>query len=111
MGDHIIMILTIGFKIDVILIDESIDGLITFETVQSNCQDCKRIALFLHKCPDHYNAVVPLSIELLWQHGHAHINDALNSDNADDRHNCLLPNSTPLDDSSSLDGEKFNSSP
>ena len=105
------MILANALKIDLILIEENIDDLFTFETAQSNCQDCKRTPLFLHKRPDHYNAVVPLSIEPLWQHGHAHVNDALNSDNVDDRPNFLLPISSPLDGSSSLDGEKFNSSP
>ena len=64
-GDHVPMILANALKIDLILIDESIDCLLTFETVQSNCQDCKRAPLFLHKRPDHYNAAVPLSIEPL----------------------------------------------
>ena len=84
---------------------------IHFETVhQSNWQHCKRTPLFLHKRPDRYNAVVPLSIEPLWQNGHAHVNDALNSDNVYDRPNLLLLNSSPLDGSSSLDGENSNSS-
>ena len=61
-GDHVPMILANVLKIDLILIEESNDGLFTFETVQSNCQDCKRTPLFLHKRPDHYNVVVPLSI-------------------------------------------------
>ena len=82
--DDVPMILANALKIDLILIEKSIGSLVTFETVQSNCQDCKRTPLFLHKRPDHYNAVAPLSVEPLGQHGHAYVNDALNSDNLDD---------------------------
>ena len=90
-------------NIDLILVEESIDGLFTIETFLSNCQDCKRTPLFLHKHPDHYNAIVPLSIEPLWQHDHAHVDGVLNFDNADDKPNALLSNPTPLDEPSSLD--------
>ena len=81
---------------------ENIDGLFTIESVLSNCQDCKRTPLFLHKCPDHYNAIVPFSIEPLWQHSHAYVDGVLNSDNADDKPNALLSNPTQLDEPSSL---------
>ena len=62
-GDHVPMILANALNIDLILVEESIEGLFTIETVLSNCQDCKRTPLFLHKRPDHYNAIVPFSIE------------------------------------------------
>ena len=89
-----------ALNIDLILVEESIEGLFTIETVLSNCQDCKRTPLLLHKRPDHYNAIVPFSIEPFWQHGLAHVNGVLNSDNADDKPNALLSNPTPLDESS-----------
>ena len=102
-GDHVPMILANALNIDLILVMESIDGLFTIETIMSNCQDCKRTQLFLYKCPDHYNAIVPFSIEPLWQHSHAHVDDALNSYNADDKPNALLSNPSPLDEPSFLD--------
>ena len=38
------------------VVHESDEGLLTIETVQSN-QDCRPTPLFLHKRPDHYNAI------------------------------------------------------
>ena len=63
-GDHVPMILANALNVDLILIEESDEGLVTIEAVQSN-QDCRPTPLFLHKRPDHYNAIVPLSIEPL----------------------------------------------
>ena len=64
-GDHVPMILANASKIDLIVIEGSFDDLFNFETVQQNCQDCKRSPLFLHKRPNSYSAVVPFSIEPL----------------------------------------------
>ena len=63
-GDHVPMILANALNVDLILIEESDEGLLTIETVQSN-QDSRPTPLFLHKRPDYYNAIVPLSIFLL----------------------------------------------
>ena len=105
-GDHVPMILANALNVDLILIEESDEGLVTIETVQSN-QDCRPTPLFLHKRPDHYNAIVPLSIEPLWQRGHAHVDDTLNSDDAVDKPNALLSNLSPLDDSSMKDENPY----
>ena len=61
-GDHIPLILANVLNISLIIINESSDGLFKVETVQTN-NEC--IRLFLHKRADHYNAIIPTSLESL----------------------------------------------
>ena len=92
-GDHIPLILANVLNISLIIINESSDGLFKVETVQTN-NEC--IRLFLHKRADHYNAIIPTSLEPLWQPGLAHIDDVLIADYDKDNDNVLVSNVSQL---------------
>ena len=67
------------------------------------CQIVRIVNVLRWSCTNSLTSITLFSIEPLWQHGHAHVDGALNSDNADDKPNALLSNPTPLDEPSSLD--------